>query len=409
MRKLLVYAALQLKRGLKQLPKVVIFTLILLLIAGVLCTVLLAENANSEKNALLKVGITGDLENTYLQLGILAVKEFDSSNTYVEFISMEEEDAREGLKSGELAGYLLVPDTFMDAVLHGGKIELTYVSKNSPVGIGPLLTNEIVQVASDLIGETLTGVIAVQDVAREYGLTDDMSELVENINIRYVSYVLDRDELYEVEYIGIHDGLSFAGYYVCGILFLLILLMGITCAPMMVRENSSLVRLSRARGIGIYRQIGSEFIGFALSPMIVMGALLLALSILSQIVALPIPELENVSASVVWGIIPVIAMLLAMQMLLYECSSGIIAGVILQFVTAIGLAYISGCFYPPYFFPEGVQMVAKWLPGGVAMEYIGGILSGNGGNGLLVWGYCFLLLLLTGIVRGLRMRGEVNG
>lgn len=409
MRKLLVYVVLQLKRGFKQLPRVAVFTLILLLVAGVLCTVLLAENTNSEKNALLKVGITGDLENTYLQLGILAVKEFDSSNTYVEFISMEEEDAVKGLKSGELAGYLFVPDTFMDAVLHGGKIELTYVSKNSPVGIGPLLTNEIVQVASDLIGESLTGVIAVQRAAKEYGLTDDMNELVEEINIRYVSYVLDRDDLYEVEYIGVHNGLSFAGYYVCGILFLLILLMGITCAPMMVRDNSSLVRLSRARGIGIFRQIVSEFLGFALSPVMVTGVILLVLSILSQVMVLPIPELENLSASIVWEMIPVISMLLAMQMLLYECTSDIIAGVILQFVAAVGLAYISGCFYPPYFFPEGVQTAARWLPGGVAMEYIGGILNGNGGDGLLVWGYCLLLLLLAGMVRGLRMRGERNG
>lgn len=406
MRKLFVYSALQLKRGIKQLPKAIAFTLILLLAALVLCSVLLSQNANSEKNTMLKVAITGDTDNTFLQLGILAVKEFDSSNTYVEFITTTEDEAMTGLKGGKYSGIVLVPDDFMDAVMNGGKIELKYVTRNSPVALGPLLSNEVVQTASELVGETLTGVIAVQKAAKENDLTEDMDQLVENINIRYVSYVLDRDELYEVSYTGINDGLSFGGYYVCGILFLLILLIGITSAPMMVRDNSSLPRLARARGIGIYKQIFGEYLGFALAPTIIMTLIMLVLSITTSIVTLPIIELQNVYISSALQLLPVILMVCALQMLLYECATGIITGVILQFITAIALAYISGCFYPPYYFPQAIQTIASLLPGGVALDYIACIFNGSPLNALPLLGYTILLLLLAGVIRYLRLRGE---
>lgn len=406
MRKLRVYMALQLKRGIRQLPKVLLFTVILALTAVVLCTVLLQQNEGSAKNAMFRVGITGDLDDPYVRLGILAVKEFDSSNTYVEFVSMTQAQAEKSLRSGELSGYIYIPDNFIDAVMHGGKMELTYVSVNSPVGLGPILGNEMVQAASDLVGETLAGIVSVQQVAREEKLTNDMGKLIEEINIRYVSYVLDRGELYEVQYTGINNGLSFGGYYVCGILFLLILLMGISCAPMMVRDNSSLSRLANARGIGVIKQVCSEYVGFALSPMIVLSVILLLLCIVAYNIPLPILELDELTFSVVWKMIPVVLMLAAMQMLLYECCTGIISGVILQFVTAIALAYISGCFYPPYFFPASVQLIASYLPGGVALRYISGLLNGTGGGFLQVMLYCIGLLILTCIVRAVRLKGE---
>ena len=406
MRKFRVYMTLQLKRGIRQLPKVLLFTVILGLTAIVLCTVLLNQNENSEKKTMLKVGITGDLDDPYLRLGILAIKEFDSSNTYVEFISMSEKKAEEGLRSGYLSGYLSVPENFVDAIMNGGEIELTFVSINSPVGLGPILSNEVVQAASDLVKETMAGIIATQKIAREEKLTDDMGALTEDINIHYVAYVLDRDSLYEVKYTGVNNGLSFGGYYVCGILFLLILLMGITCAPMMVRDNSSLTRLANARGIGVIKQVLSEFAGFVLSPMIVLSLIMLILFGVADGNTMPIPELNDLDLSVVYKMMPVVLLLGAMQMLLYECSTGIIGGVILQFVTTIGLAYISGCFYPPYFFPESVQLIASYLPGGVALGYISGVFNHQGGGLAMLMSYFAVLLILVCIVRTLRLKGE---
>ncbi len=406
MRKFRVYMALQLKRGIRQFPKVLIFTVILALTAIVLCTVLLQQNESSEKKTMLKVGITGELDDPFLRLGILAIKEFDSSNTYVEFISMSEKKAEEGLRNGELSGYLDVPENFVDSIMDGDPVELTFVSINSPVGLGPVLTNEIVQEVSDLVGEATAGIIAVQRVAREENLTDNRAELEEDINIRYVTYIMDRDSLYEVQYTGINNGLSFGGYYVCGILFLLILLMGIICAPMMVRDNSSLIRLANARGIGVIKQVIGEFCGFVLSPAIVLSVILFVLCLVADGNTLPIAELNTIDFSIIWKLLPVVLMLGAMQMFLYECCSGIIGAVILQFVTALGLAYISGCFYPPYFFPESVQILASYLPGGVALHYIGGVFNTAGGGLMQVMVYGAVLLTLVCLIRVARLRGE---
>jgi len=74
-------------------------------------------------------------------------------------------------------------------------------------------------------------------------------------------------------------------------------------------------------------------------------------------------------------LLPVIIMLSAFQSLLYEIVPSIVNGVIVQFLSAISLAYISGCLYPISFFPETVQNVAYFLPTGVGLRYLQKSLS----------------------------------
>ncbi|MBR2354632.1 MAG: ABC transporter permease [Clostridia bacterium] len=410
MKRFWVYAVLQLKRGTRQIPRVALFTLILLLTAGVLCTVLLQENEGKEENSMLTIGVTGDTDNVYIRLGLLAVREFDPSSTYVNFQAMSMEEAHEKMSEGKIAAYLEVPYGFMDAIFRGEEVQLIYVSHRSPVGLGALLSNEVVRTASDLVSETMAGIFATQVTAREEGLvsSEEWDDLVENINIRYVDFVMERDTLHQIEYVGVVNGLSFGGYYVCGILFLLILLMGITMAPMMVRSDCSMVRLANTRGIGIGKQVVSEFFGFSLPSVLVILVIALSGVAVCSFVEMPVSELDGIGIDFAFRMIPAVLMLAAWQMLLYEFCSGVVAGVLLQFVLALGLSYISGCFYPPYFFPEILQTVASWLPGGIAIRYIGGVLNGSGEGLPALAACCVLLLAACCGVRALRMRREAR-
>ena len=69
-------------------------------------------------------------------------------------------------------------------------------------------------------------------------------------------------------------------------------------------------------------------------------------------------------------IIPVVAMISAFHFLLFEITRDIVTGVLLQFVASVSLTYISGCFYPIYFFPEIVQRISTFLPAGLARSYL---------------------------------------
>ena len=82
-------------------------------------------------------------------------------------------------------------------------------------------------------------------------------------------------------------------------------------------------------------------------------------------------------------ILPVAAMFSALQLLLYECASGMLQGVLLQFLTATVLGYVCGCMYPVGFFPELMQRMGNLLPAGLARQYLSTGLTGAPGGALL--------------------------
>ena len=80
-------------------------------------------------------------------------------------------------------------------------------------------------------------------------------------------------------------------------------------------------------------------------------------------------------AAAPWYSRAVFGMAGALQFLLYELSQGVIQSVLLQFLTAMALGYVSGCLYPIRFFPEWMQQAAQWLPTGCAVTFLGAGLT----------------------------------
>ena len=105
---------------------------------------------------------------------------------------------------------------------------------------------------------------------------------------------------------------------------------------------------------------------------------------------------------------PAAAMISSMQIFLYECVEGTVGGVLLQFVTAVSISYISGYFYPSGFFPQTLQKIALALPGGVAFTYAKRAYAGNAGTEhvLPVLAYTLLFVALCSVVRKIRLGGD---
>ena len=74
------------------------------------------------------------------------------------------------------------------------------------------------------------------------------------------------------------------------------------------------------------------------------------------------------------AVLPVICCVAAMQCFLYSIVSSLTEGILLNFIGTVGLGYLSGCFYPTYFFPQSIQTLAEFLPTGIAMKYLTQIL-----------------------------------
>lgn len=368
MTKFLKYLRIWSKRSFRLLPILLCFTLIISACMLFLLSSLLDNESSSEKNIRLKVGLTGDIEGTYLGMGISAVKEFDSSRFYVDFLPMTALEAEAALKKGDLIGYVSVPDGFVNGVIHGENPKLDYIEGNNPSALGPLLTREIINIVSALVTESRAGVYAMSDLAYENGKeVSVIRKGEEELNLRYFDAIFSREDTYDLNIIGTGRGLGFADYYSLAFILILLLLWGIMCVPLFGTRNMELPRLLYGTGTKGVAQVIAEYIPFLLMILLNTGILTLGVGLIKG---------TDYLFSGFWGLIyllPCAAVITSMQFLLYELSGNAISSVLLQLVVALGMAYTSGLVYPSGSLPDAVYAIGSLTPCGVCFDYMSDI------------------------------------
>lgn len=375
-----VYFKLQLKRALKIYPAIFIITAITIACIAVSCCVLLNNSNEGEDKQKVSVGIVGDIDKTYLGIGMYALENIDSSRFFIDFPEMDsEEEAIKALKNREISGYVYIPADFIQGIFYGRNTPAKYVMLSSADGFGSVLTSEITQVVSGMVTESQNGIYSMQQLAGDYGKKAGLSKHIDALNIEYLKMVLNRNSSYNLNILGIADTLSTGGYYLCGILLFFLLIWGISCNKLLASKNLSLARSLNASGMKPVHQMVCEYSAFLVVTFFTLQLLAVIFGFVVTDNSFGVPELVSagVSSSVafVFKMLPVIIMITMMHTAFYELVSGPISSVLVQFLIAIGLGYISGCFYPNYFFPDTVQKIAAILPSGTGFSYLRKLLS----------------------------------
>ena len=182
------YFKLRLKKALLHYPAIIAINIILVVCISASCILLINKNADSDNKQRIKIGIAGDLTDTYLDIGITAIQNIDTSNLSIEFIThSSEEEAKTMLKNGETAGYIRVPDGFVESVMDMDNIPVSYVTNNSPNGFGSILMNEIAKTISDTVAHTQKGIYGMQKLERKYDTEQSLRELTDKLNYEYIA------------------------------------------------------------------------------------------------------------------------------------------------------------------------------------------------------------------------------
>ncbi len=386
-------------RAAKHYPIILIFTILLTVSVGIFAINMFQSKDSAESKKKFEVGLVGDLSETYFDVGILAITSVDSSQYYVKFTEMEEEEANKRLRSGELYGYIQIPDGFVQSIVHGENKSLTYVSANSPATFGPVLTNEIIQIVSQLVVQGQNGIYGMIEIADKYNVKGKVyRDALNDLNMIYIDVVLDREGFYDVTYVGLGDGITFKEYYICAFLILLILLWGISCSALLIKHDMALPRILRSSGYGLRHMVLGDYLPFGIM-MCLNTVLMLGLG--GKVLGIN-------GFQMFWNALPVIIMLTAMQFLLYEFSSNMISGVLLQLFVTIALSYASGLFYPIYSLPSLIQSCSKVLPTGIAFNYLTEVIQGGSGWEILpyVWLYAIVFMVLSIVVRLYKIRSN---
>lgn len=384
------YFWLQCKRVLRLVPGVLLAGAVLLVALGVLFGAV--YDGDREGKELLSIGMVGTADDPILEMGLTALQTMDDSRYTVEILAMTEPQAQQALEAGEISAYVVIPEGFMAEAMYGRFMPISYVGTMGAGDLVSLFKEEFTRVIGDIVMEARKGV---------YGLSDAMSghpdrkEQMNDLALRYVEYVLVRGDMYALETLGIARDLDLMGYLQCGLTVLLLLLLCLPFAAVLVGRDGSLALLLRARGMGVWKQTVCEF-----------SAYFLGLLLLTEVVAAAVSFVPGLSWGQLqlWHLVPVVFCIAGLSFFLYGLSRELISGVLLQFFLFLALAFVSGCMYPVFFFPESVQKIAGWLPTGMARDYLGAAMMGNSHTCLWLVAVGLAALVGAGLVRSRQLR-----
>lgn len=398
----------------KHYPVILVFTLLLTLSISVFTNSMFVSNDSDSRKKKIQVGLVGDTSESYLGMGITAIQSFDSSQYYVEFLELDEKTAKEMLEDGELYGYILIPEKFVWSIVTGENKHLTYVAANSPATLGPMIMEEVTKVVSDFVIYSQYGIYAMSDLASRYGVSDEMyDEALVELNLKYINTILEREGVYNIEVLGVSDGLAFKDYYICAFLLVLLLLWGMSCSGFLIKKDMSLPRVLKSTGCSTLSQVLGDYIPFFIIMFFNTG--LLTGGCVWLVNAYDV-ELGYLSDFVTWqdglllslSLLPAVALITVMQFFLYELSGNMISGVLLQLLATVGLSYVSGFFFPLYSMPSAIQRFAKILPTRVAFENVADVMKGDMNTSTLgiAFLYFIIFILLSCMVREHKMRSN---
>jgi len=404
------YFILQLKRVAKVFPVIMLTTAILAVSLGLLVVVITGLNGKDDQKQKVNVGVVGDMNESYLGIGIYALQNLDSSRYSVSFLEMTEKEAKEQLDNGTISLYVMVPEGFVNSIVNGENLKLTYVTTNGNRGIKSILMDEMATGVSSMITESQSGIYGMQNILLEENMTENYYELTVELNKIYIEKIINRSDIFKTQVIGYSNQLSFISFFVCGMLVLFLLIWGINCSHLFIKKDMALVRVLASKKVPVYVQIMGEYIAYVVLMCSCFFSIAFLLIIGTEVMGISIPEWENVffagKIGFIIKLLPVLFMISALQFMLYEIITGFISGILLQFVAAVGLGYLSGCFYPLSFFPETIRWIGEILPTGIAVKYAGKCLLNEpaGWDIVALLGYSAVFLVIGALERNLKMR-----
>lgn len=400
------YIRIQIKRVGRSLPAVLLPAVALVGIAALLCQMIWSMSEDSADKKKVEIALVGDLSDPYLKLGMYVLEDMDPVHDTVTFLPMSEEEAIQKLDRGQITAYAMIPEGLVESIMRGENKKVTYVAAGGSAEMVSVLVRELLEAVSTFLVETQNSVYGMQRILEKCGMEEQIQAATVEFDLRYMDLFLNRAQIYEVKEIGLSNELSLQGYYVCSILLLFLLLWGIASSPLFVKKDLAFQKLLRAGGQKVWMQVTGEYVAYVLLMAVCVLAIAAVLAAGIRAVQVPVPEWEAAGQGELFLLavraLPVMAMISAVQLFLFELVTGIVSGVLLQFLSAVCMGYLSGCFYPISFLPSGIQKISSFLPSGIGLRYLDACMPGQAGAGRELPGIVISALLFLGLTMAVR-------
>lgn len=369
----LVYLKLELKRALKRLPHMAAGAIVLMAMLGTIAfaaSKLLYGETTLER---VTIGVVLPEEDRIARQLVRMLGTYDSVRSVCEFSFMDSSEAEKQLRDGEIFGIMNVPEGLVQGIINGTNIPVT-ITLPQGNALENRVFKELTSAGARTLGSAQAGIYAGDQLLLNYDLAGGISQLEADLNRIYMAYSLPRADLFEHVKVSATGDVDTLEFYGISAFVLYLLLAAIPVSGYLAPESRVMSQQLSLAGIGPWMATAARLAG--------LGALLLAAALPAALGALKFGVLEFS-----WLMLPALAAVClaaaALVLFCYEAAGTLMGGVMLLFLGAVLLLFLSGGFLPLVFLPAQVRSLAPFLPTTTLMN--GAKMIVTGAYGLAGW------------------------
>ncbi|MBR3289235.1 MAG: ABC transporter permease [Clostridia bacterium] len=402
------YSLLHAKKLIRMLPFTLALAVVFLLIASIVFSTA-ADFVKNEQLAKFGIDVVGESDSRFFKTGLLALQTLDASNISIDMKLTDEETAKNDLRTGQVSAYVVIPEGFMQASGRGEIMPIAYYTTASTVDISALMRDEVTVAIATVLKYSQKAIFGEEALLRGNGYASIAVREINELDLVYIDFIMDRDHLYRTEITGISHGLNSIQHLFLGLIVVLLCVAVIPLACLHMRRDNSMLKMLKSAGKGAAVTVCGEYAAMLAVFLSVMGLLVLGGMLIGRFVDLSgFFDVGIDLTPAVACVFPITVMVCAFAFLLFEMASSLISAVTGFFFVSFGLCYISGCMYPVYALPLTLQHIAGVTPTGIAREYLFSAVTG-GKTALPLLGLALYTLLFVAVSILIRRRQLARG
>ena len=331
------FLRLELKRAWKRLPYMAAGAAVLMLMLGT--AAFAAGKVLSGEKALgrIAVGVVLPEGDKMAEMAVEMLGSLESVSSLCDFSFMDEGEAEEALKKGEILGIMRIPEGMIRGIMDGTNPPIhILLPKNS---LEAIVFKELTMAGARTLGAAQAGIYAGDSLLEEAGRRELIPKLEKELNEIYLSYSLPRANYFKQRKVNASGEVSPFAFYGISAFVLFLFFAVIPAAGYLSGESRVMEEKLKLLGIGRLQAAWAKIIG--------LGTLLFAMGLS-------------------WAFFSSLALMClltaSMAVFLFGCAGTLLGGVLLLSASAMVLLFFSGGMIPDIFLPEGIRQLSAWTP-----------------------------------------------
>lgn len=348
----LVYLKLELKRACKKLPHMAAGAIVLMVMLGTIAFAASKLLYGEPTLGRITIGVVLPQEDRVAKQLVRMLGSLDSVKSLCDFAYLDEREADRRLKEGELFGVMTVPEGMVQGIMDGTNTPVT-ITLPRDNALESRVFKELTEAGARTLGSAQAGIYAGGLLLENGGFSSEIGRLEEDLNRIYMAYSLPRADYFANVRVSATGDVTPLQFYGISAFILYLLLAAIPVSGYLAPESRVMSQKLSLLGVGPWAATASRIAG--------MGLLLLAAGLPVAAVSVKLGLMD-----ISWFMFPALILMClaasAMIVCFYEAAGTLMGGVMLLFLSAVILLFLSGGFLPSVFLPEPVRRLAAFLP-----------------------------------------------